>query len=55
MHPLFSSIAIKYDGEKEEKTEQEAKQARLAKIEEQKKLEAEKGYTQDPYSFSLSH
>ncbi|KAK3690734.1 hypothetical protein RRG08_061173 [Elysia crispata] len=48
------NIAIKYDGEKEEKTEQEAKQARLAKIEEQKKLEAEKDKPADPKQASFA-
>ncbi|GFN81247.1 vacuolar protein sorting-associated protein 13a-like [Plakobranchus ocellatus] len=48
------NIAIKYEKEKEWKAEQDAKQARLAKIEEQKKLEAEKDKPVDPKKASFA-
>ena len=40
---MFPALGVKYDAEKEQKAEWEAKQKELQRIEEAKKAEAEKG------------
>ena len=48
LHVYVFSTGIKYNEEKEEKAKQEAKQKKLAQIEEAKKLAAEKGKVLQP-------
>lgn len=48
------SAEVKYDREKEEKIELAAKQAELARVEEAKKSEAQKGIDSYLYNFIIS-